>query len=135
MACLTIGTYQCRAMYYILLNMLQANNLRTCQIRNDHFSRYDHPPDTVDFQPGFGSLPNHHCLLQSLGQAPSEIAPYNDGLLATDHDNSRTSPGLGAFSYHAGRDFYAKRDLKAGEEIVRKPCFSCRILPLCSAGE
>jgi hypothetical protein len=80
----------------------------------------------VDFQPGFGSLPNHHCLLASLGQAPtSEHAPYSDALLYLD-DNSTTlamrshgeSPGTGAFSYSLGRDFYATRNLQAGEEIV-----------------
>jgi hypothetical protein len=80
----------------------------------------------VDFQPGFGSLPNHHCLLASLGEAPtSEHPPYSDALLYLDDDNATTtvrrhgeSPGTGAFSYSLGRDFYARRDLQAGEEIV-----------------
>jgi hypothetical protein len=84
----------------------------------------------VDFQPGFGSLPNHHCLLASLGEAPtSEYPPYSDALLYLDDDTTTTymrrhgeSPGTGAFSYSLGRDFYAKRDLQAGEEIVRVCC-------------
>ena len=53
-----------------------------------------------------------------MGQAPARIAPYNDALLVPDHSKNRESPGLGAFSYNVGRDFYATRDLKAGEEIV-----------------
>jgi hypothetical protein len=91
----------------------------------DH-NRYDNPPDTVDFQPGFGSLPNHHCLLASLCDAPtSEHAPYSDALLHSNEDNATAtlrrhgeSPGTGAFSYSLGRDFYATRNLQAGEEIV-----------------
>jgi hypothetical protein len=91
----------------------------------DH-NRYDNPPDTVDFQPGFGALPNHHCLLASLGEAPTaEHAPYSDALLYLDDENTTTmmrrhgeSPGTGAFSYSLGRDFYATRALEAGEEIV-----------------
>ena len=35
-----------------------------------------------------------------------------DGLVGYD------SPGRGAFSYTVGRDFYATRELSAGEEIV-----------------
>ena len=92
----------------------------------DH-NRYDHPPDMVDFQPGFGSLPNHHCLLASLDQGPTaKYPPYSDGLLFLDHNNTKLrrhgeSPGTGAFSYSLGRDFYATRDLQAGEEIVSLP--------------
>jgi hypothetical protein len=89
----------------------------------DH-NRYDNPADTVDFQPGFGSLPNHHCMLASLGQVPTaEHAPYSDGLLYLEGNNATVtrrhgeSPGTGAFSYSLGRDFYARRDLQAGEEI------------------
>jgi hypothetical protein len=97
----------------------------------DH-NRYDNPPDTVDFQPGFGSLPNHHCLLASFGDAiTTEHAPYSDALLYLDDENKTTtllrrrwrrhgeSPGTGAFSYSLGRDFYATRALQAGEELVR----------------
>jgi hypothetical protein len=92
----------------------------------DH-NRYDNPQDLVDFQPGFGSLPNHHCLLASLDQRPSaDHPPYSDGVLylPTKESNTSTvrrhgeSPGTGAFSYSLGRDFFATRDLKAGEEIV-----------------
>ncbi|KAG7362845.1 SET methyltransferase domain containing protein [Nitzschia inconspicua] len=91
----------------------------------DH-NRYDNPPDMVDFQPGFGSLPNHHCLLAALGEAPTaHHPPYSDALLYIDNKNLTTksprrhgeSPGTGAFSYSLGRDFYATRDLEAGEEI------------------
>jgi hypothetical protein len=92
----------------------------------DH-ARYDNPRDLVDFQPGFGSLPNHHCILASLSEATTaEHPPYNDGLLYLDNQNSSIvhsrrhgeSPGTGAFTYSLGRDFYARRDLEAGEEIV-----------------
>eukprot|EP00536_Pseudo-nitzschia_multiseries_P015474 jgi/Psemu1/246888/estExt_Genewise1.C_8940007 len=75
----------------------------------DH-ARYDHPYMSVDFQPGFGALPNHHCLLDSLNFRMAEDT-VQDGLVGYD------SPGRGAFSYTLGRDFYAKRELSAGEEI------------------
>jgi len=75
----------------------------------DH-TRYDHPAMSSDFQPGFGALPNHHCLLQSLTYRLA-VDSIHDGILAYD------SPGRGASSYTLGRDFYATRDLQAGEEI------------------
>ncbi|KAL3904896.1 MAG: hypothetical protein SGARI_004712, partial [Bacillariaceae sp.] len=86
----------------------------------DH-NRYDNPPDMVDFQPGFGSLPNHHCILATLGQQPTEdFAPYSDGLLHLEGEMGNytatrkhgESPGTGAFSYSLGRDFYSRRNLK-----------------------
>ena len=76
----------------------------------DH-ARYDHPYMTSDYQPGFGALPNHHCLLQSLTYRIA-VDSIHDGLLPYD------SPGRGASSYTLGRDFYSTRELSAGEEIV-----------------
>eukprot|EP00531_Pseudo-nitzschia_arenysensis_P009432 CAMPEP_0116142152 /NCGR_PEP_ID=MMETSP0329-20121206/14755_1 /TAXON_ID=697910 /ORGANISM="Pseudo-nitzschia arenysensis, Strain B593" /LENGTH=762 /DNA_ID=CAMNT_0003637367 /DNA_START=124 /DNA_END=2409 /DNA_ORIENTATION=- len=75
----------------------------------DH-ARYDWPKMTSDFQPGFGALPNHHCILQSLSFRMAE-EPVVDGLVGYE------SPGRGAFSYTLGRDFYATRNLAPGEEI------------------
>ncbi|KAG7373340.1 SET methyltransferase domain containing protein [Nitzschia inconspicua] len=77
----------------------------------DH-SIYSHPlGDMTDFQPGFGSLPNHHCILNSLSSRSPDI-PYDDEVV-----DRRTSPGLGAFSYTLGREWVSKRDVKAGEEL------------------
>jgi len=77
----------------------------------DH-ARYSHPTGLMsDFQPGFGSLPNHHCILNSLTHRVPQV-PYVDNLV-----DRNSSPGLGAFSYTLGRDFVAKRNVKAGEEI------------------
>lgn len=76
----------------------------------DH-TRYDHPFMSSDFQPGFGALPNHHCLLNSLTYRLA-VDSIHDGLLAYE------SPGRGASSYTLGRDFYSTRELQAGEEIV-----------------
>mmetsp|Transcript_13380 Transcript_13380/g.37689 ORF Transcript_13380/g.37689 Transcript_13380/m.37689 type:complete len:765 (+) Transcript_13380:99-2393(+) len=75
----------------------------------DH-ARYDHPFMTSDFQPGFGALPNHHCILASLNFRMAEDT-VQDGLVGYD------SPGRGAFSYTLGRDFYVTRDISAGEEL------------------
>lgn len=66
---------------------------------------------TSDFQPGFGALPNHHCVLEALSFRMAEDT-VQDGLVGYN------SPGRGAFSYTLGRDFYATRDLSAGDEIV-----------------
>jgi hypothetical protein len=46
----------------------------------------------LDYQIGFGSLPNHHCLLQSLDHR-YPLIPYDDSLVDGD-------PGAGAFSYN-----------------------------------
>lgn len=53
--------------------------------------------NNMDFQITLGSLPNHHCILHSIDAV---FAPYKDDLLDTE------SPGLGASSYHMGRDFF-----------------------------
>jgi hypothetical protein len=80
----------------------------------------------VDFQITFGSLPNHHCILDSLDNKQPDI-PYNDALFASLSSSSSSSngcgsgrftdPGAGAFSYSMGRSFVAKRDLAAGSEM------------------
>ena len=78
----------------------------------DHVT-YEAGPDIVDFQIGFGYLPNHHCELSSLNpEYPGETAPYDDSLA-----NRFDSPGAGAFSYNVGREFTSTRDVKAGEEL------------------
>lgn len=82
----------------------------------DH-TLYDHPDDSVDFQPNLGSLPNHHCILNSLGSAASANVPYHDNTVS-NRTTTSSPAGLGAFTYNTGRVFYANRDLKAGEEIV-----------------
>jgi hypothetical protein len=76
----------------------------------DH-TRYDYPVMTSDFQPGFGALPNHHCILNSLDYRMAKNT-IQDGML--DYN----SPGRGSSSYTLGRDFFSKRELYAGEEIV-----------------
>ena len=69
-------------------------------------------PDIVDYQIAFGSMPNHHCLLDSLHpQYPNP--PYDDTLVS----RSNGDPGVGAFSYSMGREFAVKREMKAGEEL------------------
>ena len=78
----------------------------------DH-ARYDWPYMMSDYQPGFGALPNHHCILQSLSFR-NAAEPVLDNLVAYE------SPGRGAFSYTLGRDFFATRNLSPGEEIVRQ---------------
>lgn len=64
---------------------------------------------TADFQLTFGSLPNHHCLLQSL-ESTYPINSYADR-------RAVHSPAAGAYSYNRGRVFFASRDVAAGEEI------------------
>jgi hypothetical protein len=76
----------------------------------DH-TRYDYPVMTSDFQPGFGALPNHHCILNSLNYRIAKDT-IQDNIL--DYN----SPGRGSTSYTLGRDFYSTRELYAGEEIV-----------------
>jgi hypothetical protein len=50
----------------------------------DHVS-YEAGPDVVDFQVGFGALPNHHCLLAKLGYIYPECkyATENNGKICT----------------------------------------------------
>lgn len=65
----------------------------------------------MDLQVGFGSLPNHHCILNSLSHR-YPIPDYDDSLVKRGDD-----PGTGAFSYSMGREFFAQKALKAGDEI------------------
>ena len=65
----------------------------------------------VDYQITFGALPNHHCVLGTIDHRCPPI-PYHDGLL-----DRYSSPGAGAFSYTAGREFFVKRNVQAGEEL------------------
>jgi hypothetical protein len=79
--------------------------------------------EVIDFQITFGSLPNHHCILDSLENKQPDI-PYDDSLFASSSGSNGgggsgrfTDPGAGAFSYSMGRSFVAKRDLTAGSEM------------------
>lgn len=75
----------------------------------DHDS-YEDPPMTVDYQIGFGALPNHHCLLHVLrSQYPDP--PYDDSMI------ERGSPGMGAFTYSRGREFAVDKAMEPGQEI------------------
>lgn len=66
----------------------------------DH-TRYE-ADKVMDFQITFGALPNHHCALTSIGFKYLPPA-YDDTLV-----DPRSSPGIGAISYHNGRNFFAK---------------------------
>ena len=77
----------------------------------DH-TRYDFPIMSSDFQPGFGALPNHHCILNSLDYRMAAQNTIQDNIIDSN------SPGRGSISYTLGRDFYSTRELYAGEEIV-----------------
>ena len=66
----------------------------------------------ADFQIGFGFLPNHHCLIDSLNPQYPRDSPYEDSLA-----NRFESPGSGSFSYSKGREFTATRDVSAGLEL------------------
>jgi hypothetical protein len=76
----------------------------------DHVS-YEAGSDIVDYQTGFGSLPNHHCLLHSLDPKYPDPA-YDDTLVNRFQDS-----GAGAFSYNMGREFIVNRDVVAGDEL------------------
>jgi len=65
----------------------------------------------VDYQIGFGSLPNHHCVLDYL-TTKYPNPPYIDGIA-----DRFSHPGAGAFSYNRGREFYVRHHLEAGSEI------------------
>jgi hypothetical protein len=60
----------------------------------------------IDYQIMFGSLPNHHCILHVLDHtwSVSNTTPYYDDTM----DLPNTSPGTGAYSYYAGRNFFVK---------------------------
>lgn len=63
----------------------------------------------MDFQIMFGSLPNHHCILNAITFGWPR-PPYDEQGLNRSND-----PGAGAFSYHRGRNFQAGRFMRAGE--------------------
>lgn len=72
---------------------------------------YDAPSDIVDFQIGFGCLPNHHCILSYLDtQYPDP--PYIDSLA-----DRFSQPSAGAFAYNRGREFVVERAVSQGQEI------------------
>ena len=56
-------------------------------------------------------MPNHHCILNSLSHRYYK-PDFDDSLVSRGKD-----PGAGAFSHSMGRDFYAMKELKAGDEI------------------
>ena len=47
----------------------------------------------MDYQIGFGALPNHHCILKSLSYLYPK-PPYDDSMVDRFRD-----PGAGAFTY------------------------------------
>jgi SET domain len=65
----------------------------------------------LDYQIGFGSLPNHHCVLAYLDILYPD-PPYVDSLADRFRD-----PSAGAFSYNRGREFVVTSPLRAGDEI------------------
>ena len=67
--------------------------------------------NVIDYQFGFGALPNHHCILDALDHR-YPTPPYDDSLA-----KRYESPGAGAFSYSMGREFYVTRDVRAGDEL------------------
>lgn len=86
----------------------------------DH-SLAEAPPDVADFQVGFGSLPNHHCVLSYLDMHYPE-PPYDDTLA-----NRYKDPSAGAFSYNRGREFTVSHFQAAGSEIfLVRCCFGSR---------
>lgn len=87
-------------------------SITTCSLNHfdsgipDH-ATYEYPHDTIDFQIGFGSLPNHHCTLASLTyQYPDD--PYHDAMV-----NRFRDAGTGAFSYNKGREFLVTNHIRA----------------------
>ena len=57
-----------------------------------------------------GSVTNFHPML--INTKPRDTDIYIDDML-----DRKTDPGIGAFSYHRGENWYATRDVAAGEEI------------------
>jgi len=76
----------------------------------DHIS-YEEFDGLSSYFPGYASLTNHHCTLQSLKQR--YLPPFYDDSLV----NRFQDPGAGAFSYDAGRGNYFTRDVEAGDEL------------------
>ena len=58
----------------------------------------------------FGTSCNYHTYLKNIFPIEAE---YIDDITP----RSGGSPGIGAYSYHGGALFYAKKDISAGEEI------------------
>jgi hypothetical protein len=77
----------------------------------DH-SSYEAPDRgfVMDYQIGFGSLPNHHCVLGYLDIVYPD-PPYVDTLADRFRD-----PSAGAFSYNRGREFIVTRPVEAASE-------------------
>lgn len=76
----------------------------------DHVA-YEDSTSVVDYQIGFGCLPNHHCVLDYLSTKYPD-PPYIDGM-----SNRFEKPNAGAFSYNRGREFIVSNNLTAGSEI------------------
>jgi len=72
---------------------------------------YEAPPDIMDYQTGFGVMPNHHCVLDYLDIRYPD-PPYIDSYADRFRD-----AGAGAFSYNRGREFTVTHDLEPGSEI------------------
>eukprot|EP00521_Asterionellopsis_glacialis_P011499 CAMPEP_0195303720 /NCGR_PEP_ID=MMETSP0707-20130614/33249_1 /TAXON_ID=33640 /ORGANISM="Asterionellopsis glacialis, Strain CCMP134" /LENGTH=609 /DNA_ID=CAMNT_0040367347 /DNA_START=239 /DNA_END=2068 /DNA_ORIENTATION=- len=67
--------------------------------------------NVVDYQIGFGALPNFHPYLYNLYFDQPEI-PYDDTILDRTLD-----PGAGASTYYAGKNFGVTRSVEAGDEL------------------
>jgi len=76
----------------------------------DHVTFQAH--QVMDYQITFGSLPNHHCILDTLTHDYPDDA-YDETMSGGKQDG----PQHGAFSYQRGRKFRASRDIDEGEEI------------------
>ena len=82
----------------------------------DHV-RFEAPDDVVDYQIGFGALPNHHCILSYLDTRYPDPA-YIDGRLdLTTGSHDWDDPGAGAYSYNRGRSFTVEHSMQPGDEI------------------
>jgi hypothetical protein len=85
---------------------LEKKRKRWIELFDDYWWGYGVPDHTRfeasqvrDFQITFGSLPNHHCALECVDWSYANSS-YDDTLLDPLH-----SPGIGAISYHNGRNF------------------------------
>lgn len=65
----------------------------------------------MDYQIGFGCLPNSHCVFDYL-QIRYPDPPYIDSMV-----NRFEHPSAGSFSYNRGREFTLSHRLEAGSEI------------------
>jgi hypothetical protein len=66
----------------------------------------------TDFQPGLGIFPNYHPYLVNLGAALADNATFS-----TAEENSKSGPGVGAYSEYVGRSFFAMEDIEEGDEL------------------